>query len=411
MKKLLEKIDVLSYKYSLEKDNNSFNIFEILRKIDDEVNLHSRFISELLSPQGRHNMGDVFLLLFLKSIGFIHKSEISTENTRIYYEKYIGEINEDKTEGGRLDLLIENIGDTSIIIENKIYADDQDNQLLRCFNYDPDSHIYYLTLFGKEPSNKSIGKLNREHIHLISYRNEITDWLSRCIEKSADRPILRESIIQYKRLINDLTGNSTSMKERLDIYKLLSENNNIINANKIVQNWIHIKWHTEFDFWKALQYIIEKDNKYKVLERQKYSPDNLNNVIHRTRNKNPWYGITINICDYKGSDVYLVIERGFENMYYGIKTNANDVIRIEIGEKIKEIGFDGTSKYWAGGYKCFREAINFEAFSNEVTLNLCNGDKREIIVKSLYYQLEEFITQCKGLLSEKKSNINSIVCT
>ena len=45
---------------------DKFNIFSILRKSSDEVNLHSKFIYELLNPNGSHQQGDIFLNLFIE---------------------------------------------------------------------------------------------------------------------------------------------------------------------------------------------------------------------------------------------------------------------------------------------------------------------------------------------------------
>ena len=52
-------------------------IIEILRKRNDEVNLHSKFISELLSPKGSHGQGVVFLKLFLNYL--IKDGEVTIE--------------------------------------------------------------------------------------------------------------------------------------------------------------------------------------------------------------------------------------------------------------------------------------------------------------------------------------------
>ena len=64
-------------------------------------------------------------------------------------------ISEDKTKGGRIDIVIK-LKETVIVIENKIYAPDQDNQLIRYKNEYPFSKLYYLTLDGHFPHDKSI---------------------------------------------------------------------------------------------------------------------------------------------------------------------------------------------------------------------------------------------------------------
>ena len=76
------------------------------------------------------------------------------------------------TEGGRIDLLIKS-GNKVIVIENKIYADDQKTQMKRyqnfCQQYD-DYRLLYLNLDGIEPSEDSIvDMVLDEDYHIISY--------------------------------------------------------------------------------------------------------------------------------------------------------------------------------------------------------------------------------------------------
>ena len=68
---LLEKTTAINREYAAlaQETKHAFNIFSILRHEDDEVNLHSRFIAELLDPQGTHGMGMAFLERWLLQAG------------------------------------------------------------------------------------------------------------------------------------------------------------------------------------------------------------------------------------------------------------------------------------------------------------------------------------------------------
>jgi len=397
MNNLLEKVGSLRYKYSLLKNESSFNLFEILRKTDDEVHLHSRFIAELLDVKGAHKLGDTFLRLFIDCLDLKDSGYGNCMESKVAYEKYIGEINESKTEGGRIDIIIEKIGNFPIIIENKIHADDQDNQLLRYYNYNKQAKLFYLTLHGDEPSEKSLGGMNSELVQLLSYKSDISGWLTKCIEKTAKHPGLREAIVQYQNLISDLTGSSTSMEERLELIQLLSINDNILSAQKIAENWVHVKWHTEFDFWNCFQRIIEENSAYKVLDRQKFSNKLLDVVIHKSRNRNPWYGLTIKIGNYKDTVLYLMVERGFDDLYYGIKGGDKEMMS-EIANAISSLDMSNSSHHWAG-VKYFDPKINFESFSNKTTLALCNPEKREQKVSEMWNEMKSFISDCKSILN------------
>ncbi len=110
----------------------AFNVFNVIGLWSEEVRLHSAFIAELLNPKGSHGMGDKFLKAFLELIDkdeeFIDSSKVSKDMV----ERYVGRKTE--TEGGRIDIIVED-GTNALIIENKIYARDQENQLLRYHNY------------------------------------------------------------------------------------------------------------------------------------------------------------------------------------------------------------------------------------------------------------------------------------
>ncbi|WP_298325541.1 PD-(D/E)XK nuclease family protein [uncultured Dokdonia sp.] len=399
MKSLLEKIKILNYKYETLKTNDNFNVFKILRKYNDEVNLHSKFICELLNPKGSHGFNDLFLRLFIEIIK--NKTISISEKTKVHNEKNIGPINENKTKGGQIDILIENQKGNSIIIENKIHAGDQENQLLRYKNFNKNAEIYYLTLKGNEPSQFSLGTLNLSEIICISYTLEIRDWIKLCIEKTSIKPKIRETLTQYLQLINELTGETSLMEERLELIELLGKNNNIIPASKIAENWVHIKWHTEFDFWNDLEEIIKRNSKYEITEIQKFSENNLSSVIHKSRGKNPWYGILFKIYKIENLDYCIFIERGNDNVYFGLLILNENKERVENSNTIhKKISLAlSKSVEWNNinwlGVKYLEPKINFELFNQETTLKLVNKEYRTKYLEKNWKIIEDFIKLCE----------------
>jgi len=399
MKQLLEKIKIIDFKYQVLNRKEKFNLFTILRKYNDEVNLHSRFINELLNPKGSHDLGDTFLKLFFEAIGY--DKYIISDKTEVYCEKYIGKINSTKTEGGQIDLLIENIGKHHIVIENKIHAEDQLNQLLRYNNYKENGVIYYLTLYGTEPSPKSLGTLSVTEINCISYKNEIRNWIQLCIEKTSLNPELRESLVQYLDLINKLIGETSNMEERKEIIELLSKDNNIFPASIIASNWVHVKWHTEYDFWIDFENTIKSSSQYEIIDVQKYSPDNITSVVHKSRNKNPWYGIMLRILNLNGVDFCIFIERGWNDLYYGLlmldsinskRINNSDLMFIKLSNRIKGIS-DWENETWLGA-SYLEPKINLEHFNNKNTLMLVDENYRKDYIKNNWKRIEEFIEKC-----------------
>lgn len=55
---------VKSYSRINKMSGQSFNLFSLLRKENEEVPLHSMFIAELLNPKGSHQQGTLYLDLF-----------------------------------------------------------------------------------------------------------------------------------------------------------------------------------------------------------------------------------------------------------------------------------------------------------------------------------------------------------
>nr|WP_256488659.1 PD-(D/E)XK nuclease family protein [Pontibacter sp. HSC-36F09] len=206
----------------------NFNIFKILSLQTAEVRAHSAFLAELLNPCGAHGQGDLFLSLFVEQLGV---QGFDTRTAFAEVEKYTGIINADYTKGGKIDILITDGTGKHIIIENKINAQDQKNQLLRYYNFDPRGQLYYLTLFGNSPALTSTdGQLSVDKYKLISYSNDILDWLEKCKKEAALLPTVRESIVQYINLLRSLTDQTSTEKMKEEIKALLSQNPDYVDA-------------------------------------------------------------------------------------------------------------------------------------------------------------------------------------
>jgi hypothetical protein len=259
------------YRKVNELTGENFNVFKILKLESSEVRMHSSFIAELLNPKGSHGQGDIFLRLFIKRFCF-KKKDFDISSCYVEIEKHTGFINEDRTEGGRLDIFICDKHNNHIIIENKIYAGDQQNQLVRYNSYSLDADILYLTLDGKKPSENSRGNLvEDEHFKCISYKKNIIDWLVDCRKEMAIFPIIREAITHYINLIKYLTNQTVSsamQKELTDVIK-----SNLEASIAIVNNMDKVLDEVSSEFGRLLEselnilglicyYQVDFDEKY-----------------------------------------------------------------------------------------------------------------------------------------------------
>ena len=249
-----------------------YNVFNVLG-VDNMELSHSAFLAALLDPDGSHGMQDAFLKAFIETIAHGGtKPELDTAHAKVYTEYNIGNITE--TTGGRIDILITDRSDTgsgkagghAIIIENKIWAADQPNQLLRYHNFAHEMYakyaLLYLTLNGDEPSDQSRGTLNAQDggYLCISYRSDIIDWLRQCARLSFDKPRVRETILQYINLLQQLTNQD--IMEQKQLIQLLTNKENFEQACKIADTMPAAK-----------QYMVEtllreqlKDDRYEITD-------------------------------------------------------------------------------------------------------------------------------------------------
>ena len=250
IKKLLDNVgkEVEKSNEIAQLKGENFNIFSILDLEKRENKTHSNFLVALLNPQGEHGLGNIFLKLFVDMV-LSDESRIALKGEKrkivedlmqdrvivVETEIYLGEINSEEIKGGRVDISIQcNTG--KIYIENKINAKDQKEQIARYVNT-PESVVFYLTLFGSEPTPESRGnnKVN-EDFFLLSYKTDITNWLIKCHSEASDYPIVRETIKQYLILIKDLTGQLTTQEMEKETINLILKSKTSFEAAKAIAN-------------------------------------------------------------------------------------------------------------------------------------------------------------------------------
>lgn len=244
---LLEKAEIIKNKYDdlAEYTGENFNVFNILR-LDEKELMHSAFIANLLNVKGDHKQKDIFLKLFIDEIkgSFLENEEnrkslekFDTLNSSAQEEEYIGKVDYESDEGGRIDIVVKD-GNNVILIENKIGAGDQEAQLCRYYNYYTDSSIIYLTPYGSEPSESSKGHLeNNKDFICISYEQHIVNWIENCIKEMAKKPIIRETLNQYLHLVKQITNQTTNNKMEKELTDLILSNEKNYNAyHTLLQN-------------------------------------------------------------------------------------------------------------------------------------------------------------------------------
>lgn len=406
MEKFLNELKLIYYKYQIiDKNKSNFNIFNLLLNPYDEVNLHSKMLYSILNEK---KYGKEFQKSFLKELGLI-KSNNDINSFIVEREKVI--------DTGRLDLYIEykkNTETIRIIIENKIYAADGDRQLDRYLAYldryqSLERPVYYLTLNGDEPTEISTNSLER--INLISYENEILNWLDSCINIAAREPSIRETLIQYSQLIEEITGKDVDyIMETKNYFLKNSDNFNMaINLEPAITE---AKVDLQFKFWEKLEDNLNgyfenqndltvkscKDSKILNKYDQWYAKDIIKNNYQTSRVSYD-YGITYSLGDFDQiGPLYLKLEYSrYSGLYYGLRLNIEP---INTGSKAYETlykkldanNFEFT-KLWLGWkYLYFNNnVIRFNFKDHDFVEVLMDDEKIDELINNISEEINEFI--------------------
>ncbi len=310
----------------------SFNIFSILRKEHDEEKLHSAFIAALLDIKGSHGLGKIFLSLFVEQLEL--KFEVD-EFVNVRVEKH--------TSQGRIDIYLRNGQNQIIAIENKIYAIDQPQQLLRYHTHlqktaPTASTLLYLTLEGKEASKISTtNKAKKKTLEVpkdyqtVSYHSDIIVWLSLCLKEAAEYPTLRESIRQYINLLKKLTGQLSHHQMEEEIYQEIKRNYGA--AKLIADNIGRVREREIKAFFFDLKTKLEKE----------LAPDWKADVTDLSKK---WAGLYLYHSNWpKGNCIGLQGQPKVNSHHtvYGICASSNLWDRTDINKKLDalEIDFEG----------------------------------------------------------------------
>ena len=248
-----------------------FNVFSSLQNKEEHLHeiLHSRFLYALLDykkpgSETRENLKD-----FLQHVANISDFELCGVNV--------------ERELDNIDILITNADKKAVAIENKIEAEDQPQQLQRYYNTLKEKgystiHLLYLTLDGHDPSDNSVGDIDRELIKCVSYKKDIIPWLERCQKRDENEAELRESVVQYLRLIRKLTHTDFRGKYMKELKYLLSQDNNLVLVQNLHEAIGNAKTELPEKLWNEIGAKLESEIPY--LERSDPPEDNGKVVLY-----------------------------------------------------------------------------------------------------------------------------------
>lgn len=240
---LLQRAMIIRREYEVmrRKTGRNFNIFDIAGIADKEI-IICRVLCDLLSPDGSHAQGIVYLKLFMESV--LHRDIVESELLQAHvYREYV--IKENR----RIDIVIQTPHDF-IPIEVKINAADRETQC-EAYYQEAKHHtekptLYYLTKHGNMPDEKSMGFLkNSNAIKPISFAVDILTWLKDCVCQSETIRLapIREILLQWIDVIQRMT-NQTEESQKMELMQILMQSPESIKSALAVQESLELAKET-----------------------------------------------------------------------------------------------------------------------------------------------------------------------
>lgn len=408
---------------SLKNHNDTkqdFNIFTILRKTGEEVGLHSRFLAELLNRNASHKIAD-FQQLFIETVlnNTIATQEWNREKLSPK-DDYSCEIEYSfrNSDHGRADIILKNKNNV-IVIENKIYAFDQKGQLAKYYKacqelgYDyKNIYIVYLNRFGDDVSPYGQGDISNEDYGVISYKEDVFNFLKLCKAKVVDYPHIEQTIEQYINTVARITGQTRNAKMKQEYVDFLANDNNFKTAHNLSQNFETFQQHIQNEIWNSLlAYFSEKNIEFTFCDNQllPYSQEKAVKQYFSgggTKGKAKTYGLCYRITEKNNVGVYCYIELN-HRLYYSITlTNEEDarLPKCPISMKNFKIRVEALRGKWKypdktknlGGQLYPQRPVNFKN-PNDNFFDIINEKSREEWVAETADDIIQLINDVKNI--------------
>lgn len=382
-----------------------FNIFSILGVQRDENRTHSRYLSELLNPAGRHGESSRFLKAFVEDvlghsldiIGRVKVTrELATEERR------------------RVDIVVES-PDVIIGIEVKIDAGDQKEQLHDYFKElnqrargQKRAVLVYLTLDGKPPSGRTLGGLEQGSVRCLSFAEDIRQWIGNCAGLCEHKPELSYALIQYKRLLETLTGAGTSMTS-LIADKLVCNRNDMETALAVEKALPEAKAAIMLRFWDELSSAMA--DAFGATP-EPYGAKTLRELSHNYFNGRggKHVGIKHTIGERNGNKICLYVNV-YHAVHYGLRIEcssgsliSDSVVKNRLrktlnnGNAVADKEADWLVCYYYDPSPSHEPAIlNFHSFEGPV-LDLLDDENRRVVINNMVEHQIRLVREAKILL-------------
>lgn len=379
---------------------NDYNIFTTLLNVGDEVRLHSRFLYSLLNPKGMHYQGPFFLENFLKQLRLPQDFILDFESVNIFRED------------DNIDLYITD-GIHNIIIENKIYAGDQKEQIERyikgIYKRNPEVTgdkilVVYLSLDRDKPSDYGLGTYrvngdwlistndkniqSKVHYRSLNYHDNKSNYsIERMIALSIEKLhkndnnqniiiTLKQYIEVIKKLYKKYEGKVMTFENYL-IDGSVPKKKELYMAMQFSRELINIQASLLVKFFDNIKQLIEDKglicvNDFLDNSRHVYTKDKCKEWLQSGKSNRQYIGI---FFDFGDRNFLFHIQLASKNLHIGIvnseKNNEKYTLHLN-----KEFMFEKSFKFpfmfrnWTN-FKWFSKDLNVFDFAKQEYLDLC----------------------------------------
>jgi hypothetical protein len=351
---------------------NDFNPFLIVRNMQEEEGLHSRFLHHLLDPHGDHGQGDLFIRNFFDVCGLQDLNWTEVRSFREYRN---------------IDIYIRD-NDNHVIIENKVYAGDQETQIERYINTiideNPDTEsihenitVIYLSLDKPFPSIISLGSMKLKDGNIlhnglpitlksIHYKNEIYRWVEKCFEEVYNITNLSIGLRQYLDVLERL--NNTYEEKLMNIYEYIKnkEGENkyeiIRNMRSVSESFEEVRSEMMREFFSEFENQL--NTKLNTIEDRQWEI-----AIEGDLSTSCGFPFRIYDKNIPENKVFFALEfakKNYINPFVGIvrKDKSIDLSQIKMDSEIEKITKDYKSSPWWLAFSNFSELIHHKPKGN-----------------------------------------------
>jgi hypothetical protein len=232
------------------------NIFRLLGLERSEIWLHSPILCDLLDPYGTHGQGALFLRTFL---------ELLAQRYHLPLKQILPHVADPVNphewivlpERQKIDITIRSKrADLVIFIENKIDAQEQNDQLRRYRELMEKEKYSTRLLIFLSPRKYGPPQTGIPDIHL-TYENDIWRWLS-AIAPHLHPIHLRGALQQYCRVIQNMDREDNMANRNQELIDVLKQQENLLCALEISEAIEDVKNDLRRSFWEQVDADLRK---------------------------------------------------------------------------------------------------------------------------------------------------------